>query len=227
MDSAGRGERSPSKHGGVAEEDASKPPTARTSSSPSAARASSPGSDGNKSNGNGSAPPSYGAEQQQKKHAPPTHGQSSDVEDAGAPGREQPPAGDRRRAPRGAAPPDDGVEKDAAHFKMVADRFRALMERRERKLEEAMSDPQTRRDLEVMFPGVITGDYVTLLAGVRGMEEEDFQHLLDAARKRRREVRARRAADGAVTVFYCCSFVWSGCGGGRKGPAVALQPLGI
>lgn len=81
------------------------------------------------------------------------------------------------------------LEEDAAHFKMVADRFRALMERRERRLEEAMSDPQTRTDLEAMFPGIREGDYQTLLAGVRGMEEEDFQALLAGARKRRREVR--------------------------------------
>lgn len=71
---------------------------------------------------------------------------------------------------------------------MVAARFRALMERRERRLEEAMSDPQTRTDLEAMFPGVLDGDYQTLLAGVRGMEEDDFQELLNTARKRRREV---------------------------------------
>lgn len=86
-----------------------------------------------------------------------------------------------------------GAEKDAAHFKMVAARFRALMERRERRLEEAMSDPQTRTDLEAMFPGIKEGDYQTLLAGVRGMEEEDFQALLAGARKRRREVRAGSA----------------------------------
>lgn len=84
--------------------------------------------------------------------------------------------------------PTSSVEKDAAHFKMVAARFRALMERRERRLEEAMSDPQTRTDLEAMFPGIKEGDYQTLLAGVRGMEEDDFQALLTAARKRRREV---------------------------------------
>lgn len=82
-----------------------------------------------------------------------------------------------------------GAQRDAAHFKMVADRFRALMERRERRLEEAMSDPQTRTDLEAMFPGMKQGDYQTLLAGVRGMEEEDFQDLLAGARKRRQEVR--------------------------------------
>lgn len=81
-----------------------------------------------------------------------------------------------------------GVEKDAAHVKMVAARFRALMDRRERRLEEAMSDPQTRTDLEAMFPGIKEGDYQTLLEGVRGMEEEDFQALLAGARKRRREV---------------------------------------
>lgn len=82
-----------------------------------------------------------------------------------------------------------GAERDAAHFKMVAERFRALMERRERRLEEAMSDPQTRTDLEAMFPGMKQGDYQTLLAGVRGMEEEDFQMLLAGARRRRQEVR--------------------------------------
>lgn len=81
------------------------------------------------------------------------------------------------------------AERDTAHFKMVAMRFRALMERRERRLEEAMSDPQTRTDLEAMFPGIKDGDYQTLLAGVRGMEEEDFQLLLAGARKRRRQVR--------------------------------------
>lgn len=81
------------------------------------------------------------------------------------------------------------VERDAAHFKMVAARFRALMERRERRLEEAMSDSQTRTYLEAMFPGIRDGDYQTLLAGVRGMEEDDFQALLSGARKRRQEVR--------------------------------------
>lgn len=175
-------------HPAAAAADDSKPSSAKMGSPPAggcsgAARAGSPGS------GKSSAPPSD-AEQ----HAPPSLGQSSgDMDEAGAPGRD--PAGDRRRNQR--TPPGEGVEKDAAHFKMVADRFRALMERRERKLEEAMSDPQTRRDLEVMFPGVITGDYVTLLAGVRGMEEEDFQDLLDAARKRRREVSGCR-----LTVFF-------------------------
>ena len=223
MDAGSRGRErnssSPSKHGGVADDASSKPPTARMRSpssggSSGAARADSPASDSNKSNAKGSAPPQPAAEQQPpKKHAPP-HGQSSDMEEARAPGREQPPGGDRRRGQRG--PPEEGVEKNAAHFKMVADRFRALMERRERKLEEAMSDPQTRRDLEVMFPGVITGDYVTLLAGVRGMEEEDFQDLLDAARKRRREVRAWESSP----------FCLLGGGGGRKGPAVALRTLG-
>lgn len=92
--------------------------------------------------------------------------------------------------------PTSSVEKDAAHFKMVAARFRALMERRERRLEEAMSDPQTRTDLEAMFPGIKEGDYQTLLAGVRGMEEDDFQALLAAARKRRREVGARFGGQG-------------------------------
>lgn len=95
--------------------------------------------------------------------------------------------------------PTSSVEKDAAHFKMVAARFRALMERRERRLEEAMSDPQTRTDLEAMFPGIKDGDYQTLLAGVRGMEEDDFQALLAAARKRRREVRARVGGEGWVS----------------------------
>lgn len=95
--------------------------------------------------------------------------------------------------------PTGSVEKDAAHFKMVAARFRALMERRERRLEEAMSDPQTRTDLEAMFPGIKEGDYQTLLAGVRGMEEDDFQALLAAARKRRREVRARVEGEGWVS----------------------------
>lgn len=188
MDSANsrgraRNTSSPSEHPGVADD--TKPPAARmrsppTVGSPGAAGASSPASPASKSNGKGSAPPSSGAEEQ---HVPTL---ASSDEQAGAPGREA--AGiDRRRSQR--TPPDEGVEKDAAHFKMVADRFRALMERRERKLEEAMSDPHTRQDLELMFPGVIKGDYVTLLAGVRGMEEEDFQDLLDAARKRRREVR--------------------------------------
>ncbi|CAM9125033.1 unnamed protein product [Ectocarpus sp. 6 AP-2014] len=74
----------------------------------------------------------------------------------------------------------------AEHLKKAAARFRALMERRERRLEEAMSDPQTRTDLEAMFPG--DDDYhTTLLAGVRGMEEGEFQELLSTARKRRRE----------------------------------------
>lgn len=93
--------------------------------------------------------------------------------------------------------------KDAEHFKMVAARFRALMDRRERRLEEAMSDPQTRTDLEAMFPAVLDGDYQTLLAGVRGMEEEDFQNLLSAARKRRREVRIA-TAPAAVLLLQCC-----------------------
>lgn len=75
----------------------------------------------------------------------------------------------------------------AEHLKKAAARFRALMERRERRLEEAMSDPQTRTDLEAMFPG--DDDYhTTLLAGVRGMEEGEFQELLSTARKRRRGV---------------------------------------
>lgn len=99
----------------------------------------------------------------------------------------------------------NSVEKDAAHFKMVAARFRALMERRERRLEEAMSDPQTRTDLEGMFPGVREGDYQTLLAGVRGMEEEDFQALLAAARKRRREVRCR-SFPGPQDNLFCVVF---------------------
>ncbi|CAN0513617.1 unnamed protein product [Ectocarpus sp. 12 AP-2014] len=78
----------------------------------------------------------------------------------------------------------------AEHLKKAAARFRALMERRERRLEEAMSDPQTRTDLEAMFPG--DDDYhTTLLAGVRGMEEGEFQELLSTARKRRRGVSKR------------------------------------
>ncbi|CAB1098953.1 unnamed protein product [Ectocarpus sp. CCAP 1310/34] len=73
----------------------------------------------------------------------------------------------------------------AEHLKKAAARFRALMDRRERSLEEAMSDPQTRTDLAAMFPG--DDDYhTTLLAGVRGMEEGEFQELLSTARKRRR-----------------------------------------
>lgn len=217
-----------SERGGVA--DGSEQPPSRTRSPPdggsfAAGRASSPApSDANKSNGKGSASarPSSGAEQQQQKHAPPTHsGQSSDVDQAGAPGREPQPSGHRRRIQRDS--PEEGVEKDAAHFKMVADRFRALMERRERKLEEAMSDPQTRRDLEVMFPGVITGDYVTLLAGVRGMEEEDFQDLLDAARKRRREVKRP-----LLVRFFFSSQVVFGCWAEERARLfVALQALGI
>eukprot|EP00903_Cladosiphon_okamuranus_P008628 g8274.t1 len=171
------------------------PPASRMSATVSGggvARASSPATaiDADAGSGESNGKEEPGAEQQQPKHVqPPHYGQSSsDVEEAGGPGgRDEPAGGDRRGGRRGGAPAVEGVEKDAAHFKMVADRFRALMERRERKLEEAMSDPQTRRDLEVMFPGVITGDYSTLLAGVRGMEEEEFQDLLDAARKRRRE----------------------------------------
>ncbi|CAM9129665.1 unnamed protein product, partial [Scytosiphon promiscuus] len=107
-----------------------------------------------------------------------------------------------------AAVPPASVEKDAAHFKMVAARFRALMERRERRLEEAMSDPQTRTDLEAMFPGVLDGDYQTLLAGVRGMEEDDFQNLLNTARKRRREQQDEAGAE-------------NGHEGSRKAPKIS------
>lgn len=99
------------------------------------------------------------------------------------------------------------IEIDAAYVAKFASRFRALMERRERRLEEAMSDPQTRTDLEAMFPGMKHGDYQTLLTGVRGMEEEDFQLLLEGARKRRRQVREAvggvffwRRSRGAPTV---------------------------
>lgn len=101
-------------------------------------------------------------------------------------------------------------ERDAAaQFKMVAERFRALMERRERRLEEALSDPETRADLEAMFPMMKYGDYQTMLAGVRGMEEGDFQTLLDGARKRRREV--RRDDSLSLVCVMCCLFFMIAC----------------
>lgn len=112
-----------------------------------------------------------------------------------------------------------GAERDAAHFKMVAARFRALMERRERRLEEAMSDPQTRTDLEAMFPGMKQGDYQTLLAGVRGMEEEDFQALLAGARKRRREVgdeELQRCSRGIFVGEFSRQFVLESVQAGGK-----------
>lgn len=99
----------------------------------------------------------------------------------------------------------------AEHLKKAAARFRALMERRERRLEEAMSDPQTRTDLEAMFPG--DDDYhTTLLAGVRGMEEGDFQELLSTARKRRRGVSKRlrcRRQNNYTSLLACFSSVVS------------------
>lgn len=92
---------------------------------------------------------------------------------------------DNHRAGRPISP---SFERDMAYFTMISVRFRELMERRERRLEEALADPSTRSDLETMFPSIKYGDYQTLLAGVRGMEEEDFQTLLHGARKRRHEV---------------------------------------
>ncbi len=207
--SSSRGEAG-SERSGVADD--SKPPAARAGSPPGRAssgadRGGSPSGDGKSSGREDSTParpPSgagAGAEQPRGKATPPASPSSSRQqqqpkggEERGAEGGEPAEEEDRRQGRRGRQeqqpPHDAGVEKGAEHFKMVAARFRALMERRERRLEEAMSNPDTRRDLEVMFPGVRDGDYQTLLACVRGMgEEEDFQNLLDAARKRRREVR--------------------------------------
>lgn len=84
-----------------------------------------------------------------------------------------------------------GLETDTVRFRRVAARSRALMDHRERRLEEAMSDPQRRTGLEAMFPGMKNGDYETLLAEVRGIEEDEFQALLAGSRKRRKEVRTR------------------------------------
>lgn len=190
-----------SEHSGAADD--SKPPAASTGSpsgraSSGADGVGSPSGDSKSSGRDDSAParPPSGAGAEQpwrdatpppSSHQPQPKGAEERAAEGGEPAEEdrQQGHGGRQEQPS----PDEGVERGAEHFKMVAARFRALMERRERRLEEAMSNPDTRRDLEVMFPGVKDGDYQTLLACVRGMgEEEDIQNLLDAARKRRREV---------------------------------------
>lgn len=175
--------------------------------------------------------------------APPPRSEMASI-GAGARGtgrsREKQPADESRRLPRDSNAESDDIvvagenaepssaERDAEHFKMVATRFRALMERRERRLEEAMSDPQTRSDLEAMFPGMKQGDYQTLLAGVRGMEEDDFQALLAGARKRRQEVSV-----GSFGASFCITYaeivsrkcVPSLCGGSICGQCDSSLPL--
>lgn len=192
----------------------SKPPAGSTSraGSPSAGRSSSPVPSSHEASKTGKVSPtsSSGAEQlehrqQHARYDRPRNSSTSGDEESRRPSEPAETNGRRnstmsssgslasgvgKEMKRGGGGDGDGEDaKDAEHFKMVAARFRALMDRRERRLEEAMSDPQTRTDLEAMFPAVLDGDYQTLLAGVRGMEEEDFQNLLSAARKRRREVR--------------------------------------
>lgn len=196
-----------------------------TSEPPAPRRSSSPGLDPAKGGGGGGGSGGKGfdgssaAEQHAQRHHRAEEASRLPPEASARDGQQRPAnpqhqhQHQHQQRHQAAAPPAS-VEKDAHHFKMVAARFRALMERRERRLEEAMSDPQTRTDLEAMFPGVLDGDYQTLLAGVRGMEEDEFQDLLKTARKRRREVSlsplcVRALSPRAVIAFCVFSGVFS------------------
>lgn len=53
-----------------------------------------------------------------------------------------------------------------------------MIDLREKRLEEAMSDERTRTVLEAVFPSLRRGDFHTLLTEVRSMEEEDFEAML-------------------------------------------------